>query len=303
MKNEKVLRIELTKGAQYRRVEVTDGIVSIVYAEESVKETKASNEVEAKKATQEAESQKQFINKRIKRVSHFGLSSPTETIVEDSSKPAPLIGGTEVYQKDNGTNYWYCRIKNGRDEFMYVPFDDLTEHDLLYDADGKKRVFSTRRKKEFRDDVLKALKTKPKNGFVWIPVYEPSKAKGGSIQYVSGEKVLFIGINEWEKILNNYSPENGSQMASVTIYFLLLLRWLKDGVVTISQIADDSTEIGNFDNGQIERTGARMFGGLYGFAGNTYKIVFVYGSSYDYAVIGGNWINKSSLSDLVYGNF
>ena len=127
MMDEKVLRIELPKGAQYLRVEVTDGIVSIIYAEESVKETKASNKVETEKATQKCESQKQFINKRIKRVSRFGLSSATETITEDSSKPAPLIGGTEVYQKDNGTNYWYCRIKNGRDEFMYVPFDDLTE--------------------------------------------------------------------------------------------------------------------------------------------------------------------------------
>ena len=165
----------------------------------------------------------------------------------------------------------------------------------MYDADGKERVFSTFRQRRFKNNTLDALKNKPENGFVWIPVYEPSEAEDGSIQYVSSEKVLLdTEMHVWKKILNNYSPENGSQMASVTIYFLLLLRWLKDGVVTIFQIADDSTKIGNFGNGQRERTGARMFGGLYGFAGNTYKIVKNLSllAGCDYAILGGNWENS-----------
>ena len=44
-----------------------------------------------------------------------------------------------VYQKDNNTPYWYCKIKDGRDEFMHLYFEDLTEDDVLYDAKGKKR--------------------------------------------------------------------------------------------------------------------------------------------------------------------
>ena len=296
MKNEKVLRIELPKGAQYRRVEVTDGIVSIVYAEESVKETKASNEVEAKKATQEAESQKQFINKRIKRVSHFGLSSPTETIVEDSSKPAPLIGGTEVYQKDNGTNYWYCRIKNGRDEFMYVPFSDLTINDLIYDASGKERNFDLGFQYTFMLNVWKALKNKPEIEGVWLPVYEPSKYNNGGIHYVSGQPIRRdLDSYRWEMFLEAYSPENGSRMASTTTYSLLLLRWLKDGIATISQLAISSRYIASYGD-TYELTGERRFCGFYDFVGNTSKIVKDVDSPLGYSTIGG----RSALSNLLY---
>jgi len=60
----------------------------------------------------------------------------TVTEVSKIPKPTPLIGGTEVYQKE-GLPYWYCRIKNGRDEFMHLYFGDLTNEDILYNEDGK----------------------------------------------------------------------------------------------------------------------------------------------------------------------
>jgi len=210
-------------------------------------------------------------------------------------KPTALIGGTEVYQKDNGVPYWYCKIKGGRDEFMHLYFEDLTETDLLYDANGKKRKFTTEKQKNFKDNVLKALKNKPEEGWCWIPVFEPSKNWKGNIQYVAGKYVLReLESYEWEKMFKKYSPKNGSQMASITTCFLLQLRWLKDGVATIEQLADDSKEIGHYWDSKnakqdFEKTGVHRFGGLYGFVGNTYKIVKDSESSSGISLIGGHY--------------
>ena len=61
-------------------------------------------------------------------------------------------------------------------------------------------------------------------------------------------------------------------------YYLLLLRWLKDEIATFYQLCHDSSGIGNFRDSpnskeNYELTGERQFGGLYGFVGNTVKIV------------------------------
>lgn len=237
---EKVLYVNLPEGAKYRKVEVTeDGKVGIIYEEYSIKE-----------------------------------SLPRPTI-----KPVPLIGGTDVFQRLNGTPYWYCRIKGGRDEFMYLYFEDLTKNDLLYDNNGKKRKFITEKQKKFKANVLKALNNKPIEGYRWIPIYEPSLSEDGELQYVLGEKVLRnLNYDAWEKLFNEYSPKNGSQQASVTTYFLLLLRWLKDGIATLEQLTENSKDIGHYKDSEyskcdFELTGERFFGGLFGFVGNTYKIL------------------------------
>ena len=257
MKKEKAIRINLPEGAEYRRVEVTDGGISIIYAEETAIDT----------------------------------VKVSKTVSKAIPKPTPLIGGTEVYQKE-GLPYWYCKIKDGRDEFMHLYLGDLTVDDVLYTADGKKREFVTERQKKFRADVMKVLENMPEEGFRWIPVYEPSKDDGGNIQYVSGENVL-RGLNSynWEEAFHNYSPENGSMMSSITTYFLLLLRLLKDGFATIEQLADNSKEIGHYRNSEntkhkFEKTGERQLGGLYGFAGNTCKIVKDSESSSGFSILG-----------------
>ena len=257
MKKEKAIRINLPEGAEYRRVEVTDDGISIIYAEETANDT----------------------------------VKVSKTVSKAIPKPTPLIGGTEVYQKE-GLPYWYCKIKDGRDEFMHLYFGDLTNDDILYTEDGKKRKFVTERQKKFRADVMKALENIPEEGFRWIPVYEPSKDDGGNLQYVSGVNVLRgLSSYDWEETFQNYSPENGSRMSSITTYFLLLLRLLKDGFATIVQLADDSKEIGNYWDSknakhEFEKTGERQLGGLYGFAGNTYKIVKDSESSSGFSLFG-----------------
>jgi hypothetical protein len=258
MKEEKVMYVILPKNAEYRKAYVTeDGKVAITYAEET------------------------------------GIDS-SKTVLKALPEPTSLAGGTEVYQKE-GLPYWYCKIKDGRDEFIHLYFGDLTDDDLLYCADGKKRKFITERQKKFRADVMKALKNMPKEGFRWIPVYEPSMDKCGNLMYVSGENVLRnLNSYEWEEIFRKYSPENGSRMSSITTYFLLLLRLLKDGYATIEQLADDSKEIGQYWDSEnakheLKKTGERQLGGLYGFAGNTYKIVKDSESSSSFSLLGGSY--------------
>ena len=272
MKEEKVRYVILPKDAEYRKAYVTeDGKVAIAYAEETVNDT----------------------------------VKVSKTVSKAIPKPTPLIGGTEVYQKE-GTPYWFCKIKDGRDEFMHLYFGDLTNDDILYTEDGKKRKFVTERQKKFRSDVMKVLENMPEEGFRWIPVYEPSKDDGGNLQYVSGENVLTnLNSHEWGEIIADYSPENGSRMSSITTYFLLLLRLLKDGFATIEQLADNSKEIGHYSDSEnakheFEKTGERQLGGLYGFAGNTYKIVRDLESTSVFSLLGGTYYANGDKFPLAY---
>lgn len=265
---EKVLYFKLPEGAQYRKVIVAEnGMIGIAYSEECICQQKEKAKVEI-------------------------------------PKPKALVGGGEVYQNDD-VPYWYCDIKDGRDTFMHVYMEDLTEDDLLYDSKtGRKRKFSTDRQKKYKKDVLEALANKPKEGFRWIAVYEPSPAPNDSIQFVEGERPL-VGLSclEWDKMLKKYSPENESAKISKTTYFLLSLRWLKDGFATSEQLADHSEEIGHYLDSEnakheFEKTGERKFGGVYGFVGNTCIIVEDPNSESGYSLLGGNFSNSGYIYPL-----
>ena len=265
---EKVLYFKLPEGAQYRKVIVAeDGMIGIAYSEECTCQQKEKAKVEI-------------------------------------PKPKALVGGDEVYQNDD-VPYWYCKIKNGRDTFMHVYMEDLTEEDLLYDSKtGKKRKFSTKGQKKYKKDVLEALENKPKEGFRWIAVYEPSPTPNGSVQFVEGEKPL-VGLScpEWDKMLKEYSPENESAKISKTTYFLLSLRWLKDGFATLEQLADHSEEIGHYRDSEnpkhdFEKTGERKFGGVCGFVGNTCIIVEDPNSESGSSLLGGSYNYYGDISPL-----
>ena len=153
---------------------------------------------------------------------------------------------------------------------------------------------------------MEALANKPKEGFRWIPMYEPSFAPNGGVQFVKGEKIL-VGLNcpEWEKILKEYSPENESGKSSKTTYFLLLLRWLKDDIATLEQLADHSEEIGHYWDSKnpkhhFEKTGERKFGGLYGFAGNTYKIIEDLNSESCFSIAGCDFYCNGKVFPLAH---
>lgn len=275
---EKVLYVKLPENAKYRRVKVAgDGMIGIVYSEECT--------CQAKKKTMK--------------------------VKVEIPKPKALVGGSEVYQNDD-VPYWYCKIKNGRDEFMHLYMEDLIEKDLLYDSKtGRKRKFSTEQQKKFIENVLDALENKPKEGYRWIPVFEPSSDGKDGLQFVKGKTPL-VGLScfEWNKKLREYSPANESGKSSKTTYFLLLLRWLKDDIATLEQLAEHSEKIGHYCDSEnakydFERTGKRKFGGLYGFVGNTCKIVEDSDSNSGYSLLGGNCNNngnKYPLADVNHIN-
>lgn len=256
---EKVLYVKLPENAKYRRVKITEDGIGIVYSEDSMSKTR-----------------KEIIMTRTQ-----------------IPKPRPLIGAKKVYQKED-VPYWYCRIKNGRDEFMQVYMEDLKEEDLLYDfKTGKERKFLSSKLKEFKENALIAIANKPREGYRWIPVFEPSLDGKNRLQFVKGKIPLTgLDIYEWKDKIREYSLENESHFASKNTYFLLLLRWLKDGFASLEQLAMHSEEIGHFKDSEnakdnYERTGERKFGGLYGFVGNTRKIVISEGLSAGYLSIGG----------------
>lgn len=261
---ENIFWVDLPENTKYRKVVTENRRVGIVYSDE---ETDLSSE--------------EYADVKI-------------------PKPKELVGGTEVYKKE-GIPYWYCKIKNGRDEFMHIYMEDLTEEDLIYDYKTRElRKFVTKRQKQFKANVLEALSNKPKEGYRWIPVFEPSSDGNGGMKFVKGEKPLFGFGNDRDRSekMNEYSPENESGRCSKATYFLLLLRWLKDGVATLEQLADDSTDIGHYykskgSKNDFELTGDRMFGGLYGFVGNTYKII---GELYEGFCVGGCYFSNGTIS-------
>ena len=72
--------------------------------------------------------------------------------------------------------------------------EDLTEEDLLYDSKTeRKRKFSTSKQKKFKEDVLEALANKPKEGYCWISVFEPSFDEEEGLQFLKG-KTPIVGL-------------------------------------------------------------------------------------------------------------
>ena len=213
-----------------------------------------------------------------------------EKVKKLTNKPDPAIGSKKVYQKKNKnprTDYWYCEIENRykRHEFMFLDFSDLTPEDLLYYHNGIKRKFKTANQRRLRDAILNALNNKPESNFVWIQVCEPTINKYGDIVYNPEQKITRAHkVYEWEDVANNYLPENGSQLATTTIYYLLLLRWLKDGWVNIKTLADNSSHIGRYRNSKHLK---KEFAGLKNFVGNTTKIVKDPNSKSGFSLMGG----------------
>lgn len=208
-------------------------------------------------------------------------------------KPEKLIEGTEVYLKSKDIPYWYCRIHNLKTECMHLYTEDLTQHDLLYDSKTKEtRRFNSDKEKEFLNNVLEALANKPEEGFRWIPVEPP-------IEHAVLTDFQEFNYPEWEMYAKRYAPKNESDLGSKHTYFLLGLRWLKDGIATLNQLANNSQEIGSYRKpGREAYEGIELkeFGGLYCFVGLDRKIVkrIKQGQSYSYPELGGSAADTGS---------
>lgn len=215
-------------------------------------------------------------------------------------KPHPLIGSKRVYQKE-GLPYWFCKI--GKDEFMHLYLEDLTIKDILFDSmTKKKREFKTKKENNIGNYIINALNEEVLES-KWIPVYEPSLSDiKEKLQFVPNVKPkVDLECTDWEELFEQYSPENNSKMTNINIVFLLQLRWLKDGMLTVKSLTNPKY-IGNYycpgKPNKLEPTGTREIGGLYGFVGNTCNIVKDPSSKSGYSFVGGGFNYKSSEYSL-----
>jgi len=232
---------------------------------------------------------------------------------ETLKQPKRIMGGTEVYQKENSF-YWFCRI-NEMDEFMFIQTEDLEETDVWYDINRKKlRLYDTPEKEQFSRDVSAALELKKEKGF-WVSVNEPSRDKeSNKLQFVKGRKPM-LGLTpwQWQKLLSSYSPENRSCMIQSDDYFLIALRFLKDGIVTLDELTTDSKELGNYIDSEgsineLEPSGSRGF--LSFLFGNTKKILINHNTGTGFSLGGGAFFEKGfeapfskvvPLKDIFFG--
>ena len=209
------------------------------------------------------------------------LSGDNRQVIKTESKkgkfkPKPPVGGTPVYQKDNGTDYWYSKIKGGRDEFMYLHCDDITEADLkkIY-REALSEWYPYVSHPQYDDFYKRALHEIYHGHSLWISAYEPSWVAENhtEIQFVSGKEPI-TNVKYWESIMDKYSPENGSRLMTIDTAFLLFMRWIKDGFCTMRQLTRGGMPEHVYNQGfELAKTGSSSFGGLYGFVGNTLKHV------------------------------
>ena len=122
----------------------------------------------------------------------------------------------------------------------------------------------------------------------------------GNLQYIAGKNTLRNRLNSynWEEILQKYSPENESRMATITTHFLLLLRFLKDGYATLEQLTDGCF----WDCKGGEKTGERQLGGSYIFSNNTVKMVKDSESGSGFSLIGSGFQLFCFYYPLTYVN-
>jgi len=78
---------------------------------------------------------------------------------------------------------------------------------------------------------------------------------------------------------------------------------LKDGIATLEEIADDSELIGHFWDSKcashnLEVTGKNEFGGLYGFVGNSHKMVKDPDADSGFSLAGGSYYHKGNYWPL-----
>lgn len=216
-------------------------------------------------------------------------------------KPKPLIGADEVYRRGKE---FYCKLETS--EFMLLR-TDLSEIDVLYDYVKEEiRSFQTPKAKKFKYDVFEALKTSDEDEEIWISTNSASFTENNKIVFIEGAKPTLgpHSYREVEEKIRGFSRENHSQMWSKDTYILILLRALKDNLITIDQILDDASTLGHYRNSLIrsfapEKTGTREFAGLHDFIGNTSKVVKDSSSRSGYSVADGNCytVNKS-LADF-----
>jgi hypothetical protein len=206
-------------------------------------------------------------------------------------KPAALIGCSEPALRKDG--FWSCKREKDGSSYTWIYTEDLT-HNFFEQC-----VTVGVGQESAKNGIIQAINHKPEGKGFWVTTFEPTfSQKTETLQSVKNANPSFAldGTNlDWEELAKNFDLENESNLLSESGYFLILARWIKDGIATWSDIGDDSSKIGNYRNHhfpiQIELTGYRYFGGLFGFVGNTFKVLKITEkeSKIPFLTIGGHY--------------
>lgn len=176
-----------------------------------------------------------------------------------------------------------------RSQFVWIPVGSLDSNGTL-DGEHFSEKFGRRnyRKVEFsvdnynealNDELLDQLESVKKYGGFYISRYNISKNSEGKPQSVKGVMPwMFINFDDAKKIASTIEDNEAvkSHLTFGAEYDSILEWFIKTGVKTLAEIAEDSTEWGNYGNGKyspkdVVETGSReewCTNNIYDFAGN-----------------------------------
>lgn len=176
-----------------------------------------------------------------------------------------------------------------RSQFVWIPVGSLDSNGTL-DGEHFSEKFGRRnyRKVEFsvdnynealNDELLDQLESVKKYGGFYISRYNISKNSEGKPQSVKGVMPwMFINFDDAKKIASTIEDNEAvkSHLTFGAEYDSILEWFIKTGVKTLAEIAEDSTEWGNYSNGKyspkdVVETGSReewCTNNIYDFAGN-----------------------------------
>lgn len=212
----------------------------------------------------------------------------------------------ELYTKKDSP-YFFTKIY-GRDEFMLVDLSDLS----LMDIPQRFRRFIEKNllKRKIVPNDMKGVNRKL---YFFISSKEASliggnikdKTSNVSLQFIDGvEPPYNLTFEQWELLSSNYM-RGVSELADISDYFLLLLRLLKDKVISEEEIDRDSSNIGHYRDGKdpknkLEKTGARELAGLSIFGNTSNTVKNSWSTKFKYAQMGGDYFSYGKARPLGY---
>ena len=193
-------------------------------------------------------------------------------------------------------------------QFVWIPVGSLDSNGTL-DGEHFSEKFGRRnyRKVEFsvdnynealNDELLDQLESVKKYGGFYISRYNISKNSEGKPQSVKGVMPwMFINFDDAKKIASTIEDNEAvkSHLTFGAEYDSILEWFIKTGVKTLAEIAEDSTEWGNYGNGKyspkdVVETGSReewCTNNIYDFAGNVNEWTQEQNKSLYYVARGG----------------
>lgn len=178
--------------------------------------------------------------------------------------------------------------------FEWIDFSKISKDYFL------QAKMDTPNKIVLRARILSAISNNKLSG-IYVQKYEPSVDKEGNLRFVSNV-IPFVNndVLWWKEQALAYCPSRGSRLATKAEYCLIIASLIQQGIINWEQAAEDSSQIGKYFNTLnssigIEKTGVTKCGKLFGFVGNTYKLVH---ENSEFSLCGGDFLSTGNQFQL-----